>query len=85
MLVQRDMTIPQLAHELGVSRVTVWNRVKLGKIPADKVGGQYVIRAKDANNILGRSITNAHRKWIRNAVRRVVREYGSVLKQLSHE
>lgn len=84
-MVQRDMTIPQLAHELGVSRVTVWNKVKSGKIPADKVGGQYVIRAKDADNILGRSITNAHRKWIRSAVRRVVREYGPVLKKLSHE
>lgn len=85
MLIQRDMTIPQLARELGVSRVSVWNKVKSGKIPAQKVGAQYVIRARDANVVLGRSLTDEHRVWIHDAVGRVVREYGSVLKKLSHE
>jgi excisionase family DNA binding protein len=85
MLVQRDMTIPQLARELGVSRVAVWHKVKSGKIPARKVGALYIIRAKDANVALGRSLTVEHRIWIHNAVGRVVREYGLVLKKLSRE
>ncbi len=85
MSVQRDMTIPQLARELGVSRVSVWNRVRSGKIPAHKVGAQYVIRAKDANVVLGRSLTDEQRARIHYAVGRVVKEYGSVLKKLSHE
>ncbi|MBN1509718.1 MAG: helix-turn-helix domain-containing protein [Sedimentisphaerales bacterium] len=85
MLIQHDMTIPQLARELGVSRVSVWNRVKSGKITAHKVGAQYVIRAKDANVALGRSLTDEQRRRIHYAVDRVVKEYGSVLKQLSHE
>ncbi len=85
MLIQRDMTIPQLARELGVSRVAVWQKVKSGKIPAHKIGAQYVIRAQDANVALGRSLTDEQRVWIRDAVGRVVREYGAVLKRLSRE
>jgi len=85
MLVQQDMTIPQLARELGVSRVSVWHKVKSGKIPAQKIGAQYVIRANDANVALGRSLTEEHRVQIHNVVGRVVKEYGPVLKRLSHE
>lgn len=59
--------------------------MKSGKIPAHKIGAQYVIRAKDANVVLGRSLTDENRVQIHNAVGRVVREYGSVLKRLSHE
>jgi hypothetical protein len=85
MQVKRDMSIPQLARELGVSRVSVWNKVKTGQIPAQKVGGRYVIRAKDADVVLGRSLTQEHRVQIHDAVGRVVREYGPVLKRLSRE
>lgn len=85
MLVQRDMTIPQLAQELGESRVSVWHKVKSGRIPARKVGTQYVIKAKDANVILGRSLTDERRVWIHDVVGRVVKEYGPVLKKLSRE
>jgi hypothetical protein len=85
MLAQRDMTIPQLARELGVSRVAVWNKVKAGRIPARKIGAQYVIAAQDANVILGRSLTEEHRREIHHVVGRVVKEYGPVLKRLSRE
>jgi excisionase family DNA binding protein len=85
MLVQHDMTIPQLARELGVSRVSVWHKVKSGKIAAHRIGGQYVIKAQDANVALGRILTDEQRSRIHYAVGRVVREYGSVLKKLSHE
>jgi hypothetical protein len=85
MHVKRDMSIPQLARELGVSRVSVWNKVKTGKIPAQKVGGRYVVKAKDADVVLGRSLTEKHRMQIHDAVGRVVKEYGPVLKKLSRE
>jgi hypothetical protein len=85
MHVERDMSIPQLARELGVSRVSVWNRVKAGQIPAQKVGGRYVVKAKDADVVLGRSLTEEHRARIHDAVGRVVKEYGPVLKRLSRE
>lgn len=37
------ISIPDYARELGVSRITVYNRVKSGQIPARKVGRNYVI------------------------------------------
>ena len=85
MRAKQDMSIPQLARELGVSRVSVWNRVKTGQIPAQKVGGRYIVKAKDADVVLGRSLTREHRAQIHDAVGRVVREYGPVLKKLSRE
>jgi predicted DNA-binding transcriptional regulator AlpA len=85
MQVQRDMSIPQLARELGVSRVSVWHKVKTGQIPAQKIGGRYVVRARDADVILGRALTEEHRVRIHDAVGRVVKEYGPVLKKLSRE
>lgn len=85
MLIQRDMTIPQLARELGMSRVAVWQKVKSGNIRAHKVGARYVIKAEDANVALGRSLTDKQRVWIHSAVGRVVRQYGTVLKRLSRD
>lgn len=85
MLVRHDMTIPQLAQELGESRVSVWKKAKTGKIPARKIGGRYIIKAHDANVILGRVLTKEHRVFIHDAVGRVVKEYGPALKKLSRE
>jgi len=85
MSTRRDLTIPQLARELGVSRISVWNKVKSGRIPAQKVGAQYVIKAEDANVVLGRSLTEDRRRQIHRVVGRVVKEYSPVLKRLSRE
>lgn len=38
------ISIPQLAKELGVSRITIYKRVKQGLIAARKVGRNYVIK-----------------------------------------
>ena len=67
-----------------MSRVAVWNKVKSGKIRAQKVEAQYVIAAQDANVALARSDARAA-SGIHDAVGRVVKEYGPVLKRLSHE
>ena len=82
---EKSVTIPELARELGVSRVAVWNKVKQGKIPATKVGRQYIISARDAKIAAGRELSPDQRRWIKVAVKRVVREYGEVLKRLSRE
>ena len=80
-----SLTIPQLAEKLGVSRVTVYNRVKKGEIPAERVGRNYVISARTAEQLLPEVMTPEKREWIDRTVRMVVRQYGGVLKQLSRE
>ncbi len=46
-LSEKYMSIPELAQEMGVSRITVFNKVKRGEIKAQKIGRNYVIHRKD--------------------------------------
>ena len=79
------ITIPELAKLLGVSRIAIYNRVRKGQIPASKIGRTYVITDQTIANILGRVVNRSGKKRIDAAVRKTVREYGQVLKQLGRE
>lgn len=82
---EKYFTIPELAKLLGVSRIAIYNRVKKGQIPATKIGRTYVITDQSIADILGKEVTKRDKERIDAAVRRTVREYGSVLKQLAQE
>jgi excisionase family DNA binding protein len=79
------ITIPELARYLGVSRITIYNRVKKGQIPATKVGNTYVITDKTTGEIMGKTVGDRGKKVIEKAVKRTVREYGEVLEKLGKE
>ena len=85
MAIERYLTIPELAKLLGVSRIAIYNRVKKGQIPATKIGRTYIITDQTIANILGKGVTRRGKKRIDAAVRKTVREYGEVLKQLGKE
>ena len=85
MVRKKGVTVPELARELGLSRVAVWKKIKKGEIAATKVGRQYIISAHDAQVAAGKELSPRQRRWVKATVRRVVREYGEVLKRLSHE
>lgn len=82
---EKYITIPELAKLLGVSRIAIYKRVKKGEIPATKIGRTYVITDQTIANIIGKEVTSKGKERIDAAVRRTVREYGSVLKQLAQE
>jgi excisionase family DNA binding protein len=82
---KRYVTIPELARLLGVSRIAIYNRVKKGQIPATKIGKTYVITDQTIAYILGKEVTRRGKNRIDAAVRKTVREYGEVLKQLGKE
>ncbi len=82
---QGEITVPMLAKLLGVSRITVYRRVKRGEIAARKVGKTYIITDQTVREILGGEISNRTKTQIDTAVRKVVSEYGDVLKQLGRE
>jgi excisionase family DNA binding protein len=82
---EKYITIPELAKLLGVSRIAIYNRAKKGQIPAIKIGRTYVITDQTIANILGKEVTRTGKKRIDAAVRKTVREYGQVLKQLGKE
>ena len=79
------VTIPQLAKILGVSRITVYNKVKNGEIEAIRIGRIYAIPKKFLSEILGETLNPKIKKLIETAVRRTVQEYGEVLKKLGNE
>ncbi|OGP83006.1 MAG: hypothetical protein A2Z08_04540 [Deltaproteobacteria bacterium RBG_16_54_11] len=83
MVHEKYITIPELAKLLGVSRIAVYKRVKKGQIPAEKIGKTYVITDRTIADILGKELTSRGKERIDAAVRRTVREYGEVLKQLA--
>jgi len=76
----RYLAIPELAKFLRVSRIAVYNRVKKGQIPAEKIGRTYIIMDQTIGNILGKKITKSEKKWIDAAVRKTVQEYGELFK-----
>jgi excisionase family DNA binding protein len=85
MVKKKYLTIPELAKLLGKSRISVYKDVKSGKIAATRIGRNYVISDRNIGSILGNEMTSKDKKRVSLAVKRVVREYGEVLKRLSKE
>jgi excisionase family DNA binding protein len=87
MKIQKEeyVSIPQLAKILGVSRITIYNKVKNGEIEAIRIGKIYAIPKKYVSEILGKTLNAKTKKLIDEAVNRTVKEYGEVLIKLGNE
>ncbi|MFA5291623.1 MAG: excisionase family DNA-binding protein [Phycisphaerae bacterium] len=82
---KKHLTIPEFADLLGISRIAVYKKVKAGKISAEKIGRNYIITDKTANEILGKELSESKKKQIDRAVKKVVKQYGPLLKKLGSE
>ena len=76
------VTIPTLAKILGLSRVTVFKKVKKGEIKAIKIGKTYGISKKNLDVFFGEVLGDDEKNEIDLAVRKAVAEYGQTLKLL---
>lgn len=72
----------EAAKILGVSRVTVFRKIKKGKIKAEKIGRNFMILA---DQLPTPANTQTSIDEINTAVKRAVKEYGKTLKQLGEE
>ena len=79
------LTTKDLARQLGVSRITVFNRIKKGQIPAERIGRSYAIKEDVAERLIRIHNAPMDEAWIDRGVERVVAQYGDVLKWLSKE
>ncbi|OGF62635.1 hypothetical protein A2662_03815 [Candidatus Giovannonibacteria bacterium RIFCSPHIGHO2_01_FULL_45_33] len=83
------VSVAELAKMLGVSRIAVFKRIKKGQIPAMKIGRSYAISAEYVNELMHkggpRILTEDKKKEIKQAVERVVKEYGETLRLLGKE
>ncbi len=71
MYMENLIPVSQVAKQLGISRVQVVRLIQRGKIPAKKIGRNYVISQKELDDFL-----------INRPVARAVKEYGETLKRL---
>lgn len=83
------ISVAELAKLLGVSRVAVFNKIKKGQIPAEKIGRAYVIASADVQDIVQGGdtgvLTEEKKEDITDAVKKVVKEYGETLRLLGKE
>jgi len=78
-------TVKELADLIGVSRVAVFNKIKLGKIKAEKIGRNYIIYKEDLPDMLNTSLSSADKEKIEKGVRKVLKDYGETIKMLGKE
>lgn len=71
MYMENLISVNQTAEQLGISRVQVVRLIHAGKIPAQKVGRNYVIDKKELEDYL-----------INKPVARAIKDYGETLKRL---
>ena len=83
------ISVIELAKILGISRVAVFNRIKRGQIPAEKIGRSYAISMEDVNEIIqgtnSKILTEEQKEIIKKAVEKTVKEYGETLRLLGKE
>lgn len=83
------ISIQELAKMLGISRIAVFNKIKKGQIPAEKIGRSYAISMEDVSELVSGSqlniLTEEKKEEIKKAVEKVVEEYGETLKLLGKE
>lgn len=82
---KKYISIPELAKFLGISRISVYNKVKKGEIKATKIGRNYAVPARYIQSILGKTLKDKEKNEIDKAIKKTVKDYGEVLKLLGKE
>ena len=75
----------ETAQILRISRVSVFNRIKSGKIRAEKIGRNYIISHKALLEALGKTIGQEKKRNIERAVDKALSEYKMAFKMLGRE
>jgi excisionase family DNA binding protein len=72
----------EAAKKLGVSRVTIFNRIKKGELAATKVGRNYII---PTNEIDESGLTTKTKNELDNYINKVFNDYEETLQLLKDE
>lgn len=75
----------EAAKILGISRIAVFKKIKGGKIQAQKIGRNFVIRRTDLVHLLNDALDDQKKEEINQAVQKAVREYGKTFRLLGKE
>ncbi len=78
-------SVAELAQALHVSRITIFNRIRNGRIAAEKFGRSYSIPAEAVHSLLRHELSEKLKKTVDAGVRRAVLEYAETLRLLGKE
>jgi len=79
------LSTAEVAKILGISRISVFKKIKNNKIKAKKIGRNYVIALTDLSSVLGVVLSSERKKFIEKSIDKTVKEYGEALKMLGKE
>lgn len=79
------LSTTELAKIIGVSRVTVFNGIKKGKIKAQRAGRNFIINRADLPEILKEIINEKDKNQIEKAVKKTIKDYKETLRLLGKE
>lgn len=79
------LSTSEVAKILGISRVAVFQKIKAGLIPAQKIGRNYAVKTEDITKALEGTLTEDRKMEIDEAIKKVVEEYGKTLQMLGRE
>lgn len=82
---QKFFSTTEAARILGISRQAVFQKIRAGLIPAQKIGRNYIIAADSLTKSLDMSLTDDRKQEIDAAMKKVVKEYGETLRLLGKE
>jgi|AntRauTorcE11897_2_1112592.scaffolds.fasta_scaffold09147_4 excisionase family DNA binding protein len=82
---KKFLSTVEAAELLGVSRVTVFNRIKRGDIEAHKIGREFAIPREEVTRLVDGELTDKDKKTIDTAVDKTFAEYGEALRKLGKE
>ena len=75
----------EVAKILGVSRISVFKKIKSGEIKAKKIGRNFIIERKDLAEILESVLREDKKKEIEQVVAKAIKEYGETFRLLGKE
>lgn len=82
---EKFISTTELAILLGISRISVFRKIKQGEIRAQKIGRNYVIEKKEVSRLTGERLGAKERNVIERGFKRVIKEYSKTLKKLGEE
>lgn len=84
MVNKRFLSTTEVAKKLGISRISVYKRIKSGSLPARQIGRNFVV---DPNDVPELSTVSGelNRREIDVLVKKTVGEYGETLRLLGKE
>jgi len=84
-MVNKDfLSTTEVAKKLGISRISVYKRIKSGSLPARQIGRNFVIDPKDVPELCTVS-GQFDKKEVDALIRKTVSEYGETLRLLGKE